>query len=267
MIFRLFGPMEMTVDGQPVLLGGNRQRAVLAVLLLHANEVLPRDLLVEESWSGRPPPGAPGTLQTYISRLRRVMADSGATIVCRGDGYQLVIDPDELDVACFHRFVGEGREALHERDHRRARELFRDALALWRGQPLADLAYESFAVEAIRHLEDERLAAEIGHVEAELHLGRSDATLVGNVQRLVGLYPDDERLREQLMLALYQCGRQAEALAAYQNARDLCATSTASNRASGCATWSARSSATLRRSIPRPPKRTFGLTAAWTSRW
>jgi DNA-binding SARP family transcriptional activator len=219
MTFRLLGAVEVTVDGRPVDLGGRRQRAVLAVLLLHVNEVVSADRLVEEAWDGRPPPGARGTLQTYISRLRRLIGPTPAQIATQVGGYRLAMAPDELDVECFRRLIREGRIALQDRDHGRARELLEDALHLWRGDALADFPCERFAIDFARQLDDERLAAQLGRIEAEVGLGRADSVLVGEVRRLVALRPLDERVRELLMLALYQSGRQAEALEAYKEAR------------------------------------------------
>ena len=219
MHFRLLGQVEVSADGEPLALGGRRQRAVLAVMLLHANEYVSADQLVEEAWSGRPPPGAAGTLQTYISRLRRLLADTGASLTTRGDGYELTIDPTELDVACFRRLSAEGRVALAAGNPQGACEMLEAALGLWRGQPLADLADERFAADAIRVLEEERLAAEVDRIDAGLEFGWSDVSFIGDIQRLVDRYPQDERLRERLMLALYRSGRQAEALAAYRDAR------------------------------------------------
>jgi DNA-binding SARP family transcriptional activator len=221
MRFRVLGGLEATVDGQPVALGGRRQRAVLAVLLLHANELVAADRLVEEAWSGRPPAAAIGTLQTYISRLRRVLEGTGAVITTRGEAYQLVVDPEELDVLSFRRLVEEGQAALRGGEAARADGLFEHALRLWRGQPLADLAYEGFAADAIRDLCETWLAARTGRVDASLVMGGGDAGLVADIRGLIERSPFDERLREQLMLALYRSGRQAEALAAYQEARQM----------------------------------------------
>ena len=221
MTFRLLGAVEVTVDGRPVGLGGRRQRAVLAVLLLHLNEVVGADRLVEEAWDGRPPPGAPGTLQTYISRLRRVIGRTPAQIETHVGGYRLALAADELDVVCFRRLLREGRSALQDCDHERARELLEDALHLWRGDALADFRCEGFASEFVRQLEDERIAAQLGRIEAEVGLGRADGVLVGEIRRLVALRPLDERVWELLMLALYQSGRQAEALEAYKDARQV----------------------------------------------
>jgi ABC-type transport system substrate-binding protein/DNA-binding SARP family transcriptional activator/DNA-binding beta-propeller fold protein YncE len=203
----------------PIALGGRRQKAVLAVLLLHANEFVSADRLVEEAWSGRPPPGAAGTLQTYISRLRRVLADTGASLTTLGEGYELRIDPADFDVTCFRRLVAEGRIALAAGNPQGACELLESALSLWQGRPLADLADEDFAVEAIRDLEHERLAAEIDRVDAGLELGWADVAFIRDIHRLVDRYPHDERIRERLMLALYRSGRQAEALEAYRDTR------------------------------------------------
>ena len=219
MLFRVLGPLEIVVNGRPLPLGGRRQRAVLAVLLLSANEFVPIDRLVEEIWNGRPPPSGRGTVQTYISRLRRILVNSGASVTTRDDGYELQLNPAELDVACFRCLCAESREALESGDPGHALELVTAALGLWRGDTLADLAQDGFAAETARELQELRLTAETDRIDAELQLGRADTALVGEITRLVLRYPYDERLRERLMLALYRSGRQAEALTAYHDAR------------------------------------------------
>jgi DNA-binding SARP family transcriptional activator len=219
MQFRVLGPLEVAVKDQPLILGGRRQRAVLAVLLLNANEFVPIDRLVEETWIGRPPPSAAGTVQTYISRLRRALVDSRASVITRGDGYELRVDPSELDVTCFQSLCADARDALRSGDPGRALKVATAALQLWRGDVLADLVGDGFAAEAVRRLDELRLSAEIDRIEAELQLGRADAALVSEIERLVSRRPHDERLRERLMLALYRSGRQAEALTAFHDAR------------------------------------------------
>ena len=219
MPFRVLGPLEIAVNDRPLPLGGRRQRAVLAVLLLNANEFVPLDGLVEEVWNGRPPPSARGTVQTYVSRLRRLMVGSGASLVTRDGGYELRLDPSELDVACFRRLCAETREALEAGDPGHALELVTAALQLWRGDALADLVHDGFAAEAVRGLDEMRLTAVTDRIDAELQVGRANTALVGEIERLVLRYPYDERLRERLMMALYRSGRQAEALAAYHDAR------------------------------------------------
>ena len=221
MQFRVLGRLEVAVNVRPLPLGGRRQRSVLAVLLLNANEFVPMDRLVEETWNGRPPPSGRGTVQTYISRLRRLLVDSCASVTTRGDGYELRLDPAELDVACFRHLSTEARKALVSGDPGHALDLLAEALQLWRGDALADLAHDGFAAEAVRELEELRLTVETDRIDAELQLGRADAALVGEIERLVLRCPHDERLRERLMLALYRSGRQAEALAAYHEARTI----------------------------------------------
>ena len=200
-----------------VTVGGARQRALLAVLLLHANETLSGDRLADELWGDRPPATAAKTVQVYISRLRRALGDGGM-IATREHGYELQVDPECLDAHRFERLLGEGRSELAAGRPARAASTLEEALALWRGSPLADLAFEAFAQREIARLEEERVAAVELLTEAELGLGRH-ANLLGRLERLVAEHPYRERFRAQLMLALYRCDRQAEALEAYREAR------------------------------------------------
>jgi predicted ATPase/DNA-binding SARP family transcriptional activator len=189
----------------------------LALLMLEAGRVLPAGRLVEELWLGRPPPGAARTLRSYVSRLRSALAPEVA-VVARGGGYALSVDPGQLDVARFERLVAEGQAALGVGQAAAAGNRFREALALWRGPALTDVAdVEPLAREAAR-LEELRLAAVEGRLEADLDAG-SHTEIAGELERLVAEYPLRERLWRLLMLALYRGGRQADALAAYQRAR------------------------------------------------
>ncbi len=197
-------------------LGGARQRAVLAILLVHRGEVVPVDRIVDELWGERAPETATKTVQVYVSRLRKALGEGA--LVTRGGGYALELGADELDVDRFERLAAEGRAAQERGDPGAAAESLRAALALWRGPPLADFTYESFAQNEIARLEEERLAALEDRVDADLALGRH-AALVGELEGLAGQYPARERLRAQLMLALYRSGRQADALASYRDAR------------------------------------------------
>jgi DNA-binding SARP family transcriptional activator len=212
--FRILGPLEVVRDGGALQLGGTRQRALLALLLLYANEVVSSDALVDRIWGERAPATAGKALQVYVSRLRKQLGrDALAT---RPPGYAIQVEPGELDLHVFEQLVSEAGSA--EPEH--ASELLREALALWRGPALADLAYEPFAQTEIARLEELRLTAFEERAEAELALGRHSA-LAADLEALVARHPLRERLRGQLMLALYRSGRQAEALETYREARRL----------------------------------------------
>ncbi len=223
MDFRILGPLEVSHEGLELPLAGSKQRAVLAILLLHANEVVSSDRLIDELWGEQPPPSAAKSLQVHVSRLRQALdrsgeSDAGSVIVTRRGGYLIQLGPDELDKARFERLLDEGTKALADASPERAAGLLRDALALWRGPPLADFAYEPFAQAEIARLAELRLSAVEQRIEAELALGHH-TQVIGELESLVGHHPFRERLRAQLMLALYRSGRQAEALEAYQDAR------------------------------------------------
>ena len=210
--FRLLGPLEVTRDDRSLALGGVKQRSLLAILLLHANQVLSTDRLIDELWGASPPPTAAKSLQVMVSRLRKKLGDS--RLVTHPPGYVLRVEPAALDLARFEQLVGEARQAAPESA---APKLHR-ALSLWRGPALADLAYENFAQGEIARLEELRLAALDQRIDADLATGRH-TELVGELEALVAGHPLHERLRCQLMLALYRSGRQAEALDAYRAAR------------------------------------------------
>ena len=210
MEFRILGPLEVR-DGERMLaLGGARRRAVLGLLLLEANRVVPVDRLVDGVWGDSPPASAHASLQNQLARLRQQLGDR---LVTRSPGYLVRVAPDELDLDRFRRLVDEAQGA----DPAVASERLRDALALWRGPPLADLAGEP-AGRAAAHLDELRLAALEARIEADLGLGRH-AALVPELEELVAREPYRERLRGQLLLALYRSGRQADALEAYAGAR------------------------------------------------
>jgi DNA-binding SARP family transcriptional activator len=212
--FRILGPLEV-VQGRLVLtLGGPRQRALLALLLTKANEVVSVDTLIDALWGARPPRAPANTLQYHVSQLRKLLG-SAKTIITREPGYLIRVEPDELDLLRFERLVAEAEEASPER----AAQLLRDALALWRGPPLADLAGESFAQPEIRRLEEVRLTVLEQRLEADLALGHH-AGLVAELDGLVRQHPFRERLRAALMRALYGAGRQAEALNVYRQTRE-----------------------------------------------
>jgi len=221
--FRILGPLEVTDQGREPVIAGGKQRALLAILLLHANEVVSSDRLIEELWGEQPPASVAKSLQVHVSRLRHALERDGgngadSVVVTRGGGYLVRVGPGELDLERVERLIEEGSGALAEGAPERALELLREALALWRGPPLAEFAYQSFAQGEIARLEELRLTAIEQRIDAELALGRH-AHLIGELERLVELHPYRERLHAQLMLALYRCDRQADALQAYQNAR------------------------------------------------
>ena len=219
MDFRILGPLEV-LDGERVLdVGGGKQRSVLALLLLHANEVVSSDRLIDGLWPNEPPPSAAKIIQVHVSRLRKALDGAGEEVLLtRGHGYVLRIQPGQFDRDRFRGLLEEGRAALAADDPAKAAETLRDALALWRGPPLAEFAYDSFAQEEIAGLEELHLAALEERIEADLALGRHDA-VVQELEQLVRRHPLRERLRGQLMLALYRAGRQAEALEVYRDAR------------------------------------------------
>src|SRR3954451_5225092 len=216
MDFRILGPLEALDGTRPVALGGRRRRAVLAALLLHANETVSNERLVDELWGESPPANALKTLQVNVSRLRKALPEG--MLMTRGHGYELRVDADELDARRFERLLEEGRVELAAERPERALEALEAGLALWRGAPLADLAYEPFAQSEIARLDDQRLAALQARIDTDLALGKH-AHVIGELQRLTSEHPLREGLHAQLMLALYRSGRQAEALEAYRKAR------------------------------------------------
>ena len=224
MDFRILGPLEVFDGDRPLALGGAKQRALLALLLLHANEVVSRDRLIEELWGERRLEHAAKALQVAVSRLRQTLEpdrSSGQTsglLVTRTPGYELCLEHGQLDLQRFQDQLADGRAALAAGDPALAVDKLCAALALWRGAPLADLAYEAFAGAEIGRLEELRAEAVEDRIAAELGVGR-DAELVAELEELVQRHPLRERLRGELMLALYRCGRQADALEVYQKAR------------------------------------------------
>ncbi|HEY3184973.1 MAG TPA: BTAD domain-containing putative transcriptional regulator [Gaiellaceae bacterium] len=209
--------------GRPLRLGGTRQRALLAILLLHANEMLSVDRLIAEVWGTVPPDTALKMIRNNVSRLRSLL-DSGTALapqlVTHPGGYELRIDPDQVDSRRFERLVQEGGRALAAGDAETASAKLQEGLALWRGPALTDFAYEPFADTEATRLEELRLTAIEDRIEADLALGRH-ADVVGELEALGAQHPLRERLRSHLMLALYRSGRQAEALEVYQRTRQL----------------------------------------------
>jgi DNA-binding SARP family transcriptional activator len=210
--FRILGPLEVVDDGRLLPLGGRMQRAVLALLVLEAGAVVSVDRLVDALWGERPPRTAVASLQNFVSHLRKLLG--AGVLETRAPGYVLRAERARRDVDRFVSLVEEARSGGAEERARRLRE----ALELWRGPPLAELSYEAFARGEIERLEELRLEALEARIDAELELGHH-RDLVGELESLVTRYPLRERLRAQLMLTLYRCDRQADALATYQDAR------------------------------------------------
>lgn len=221
MEYRILGPLEVCEGDRSLPLGGAKERAVLAVLLLHPDEVVSVDRLIDDLWGEGPPAGAVNTVQTYVSRLRKVLhADGRSALLTRSPGYVLRVEPTELDAHRFARLAEQGRESLAGGAFEIAAQELRGALELWRGPPLADFTFEPFAQSEIIRLQEARLAVIEDRVEVDLELGRH-RDIVGELKSLVGEHPLRERLQAQLMLALYRCGRQVEALDGYAEARRL----------------------------------------------
>ena len=210
--FRILGHLEVVNDGAAVSLPSQKQRALLALLLINHGEVISTDQLIHELWGERPPKTAPNVLQNLVSQLRKILPNG--MLVTRSPGYRLDLEPDQLDLCRFERLVAEAQR----QDAGGRAELLRDALAIWRGPPLADLEFEGLAGGEVRRLEELRPQAVEERIDADLALG-GGRELVGELEALVVRWPLRERLRGQLMLALYRAGRQAEALGAYHDAR------------------------------------------------
>jgi DNA-binding SARP family transcriptional activator len=219
MDFRVLGPLEARDGRGHLKLGGTKPRAVLAMLLLRANEPVTPEQLAIGLWGDDVPPSALKTVHVHVSRLRKALADP-TRIETTPAGYRLTVDPDELDLLVFHRRVEKARKLAEQQDWTAASEQLRAALAAWHGAPLADLEKAPFAPAQIRQLEEERLTALEARIAADL-AGGHHVELIGELQRLVAEHPTRERLTQQLMLALYRCGRQSEALDAYTALHEL----------------------------------------------
>ena len=221
MEFRILGPLEVDDGGRIVPLHGSKQRALLALLLLNAGEVVSDDRLLDELWGSEPPKSGRAALRVRLSELRKTL-DGGrerdSPIVTRAPGYLIRVEPDQIDARRFERLLHEGSATLRAGAAEAAASALGEALALWRGPALADFAYESFARAEEARLEELRLTAREELLEAELALGRR-AELVAELEALIEAEPLRERPRAQLMLALYRSGRAADALAAYRDAR------------------------------------------------
>jgi DNA-binding NarL/FixJ family response regulator/DNA-binding SARP family transcriptional activator len=218
--YRILGPLEVVDEGEPVPLGRLKERLVLAVLLLHANEFVSRERLIDELWGEAPPPTARKAVNVYISQLRKTLAQDGHDPIATADGgYRIEVDAGDLDVARMQQLLATARERAAAGELEAAGGLLREALALWRGPTLAGLLLESQGRGEVAQLDELRLTALMERIDCDLALGRHEDVL-GELQLLVAEHPLQERLRAQLMLALYRAGRQADALEAYQQARD-----------------------------------------------
>ena len=216
MEFSLLGPLEASDAEGQLPLGSRKQRAVLAVLLLHANRTVAVERLIDELWGEDVPGTATKAVQVYVSQLRKVLPEG--VLRTQPPGYVLEVGADRLDLSRFERLLADGRAALAKGDATAARDRLGEALGLWRGPALAEFATEPFGPPETARLEELHLAALEERIDADLALGRH-AEVAGEVEALVARHPHRERLRAQLMLALYRSGRQADALAAYQDAR------------------------------------------------
>lgn len=220
--FAVLGPLEVWRDGQPVRLGGQRQRALLALLLANANEVVSVDRLIDELFGDRRSAAAVNALRVAVSRLRGLLENGarGGVLLTRAGGYVLQVESDRLDIAVFERLLGEGQRLLASGDPDAAVARLREALALWRGAPLPEVALLGPVQAEIRRWEELRLVAVMERIDADLAVGL-DAELIGELEALVAADPLQERLRGQLMLALYRAGRQADALQVYRRISEL----------------------------------------------
>jgi len=214
--FRILGPLEVVEDGRTVAVGAPKVQALFAVLLLHRGEVVSTDRLIDALWGEQASVTAAKTLQVYVSNLRKALGNG--RLVTQGPGYMLLTEPCQVDVDRFEALVVQGRAAREHGDALTAAEVLREALEVWRGPALADFAYEPFAQAEIARLEEARLAALEDRIDADLAVGEH-VRLVGELEALVREHPLRERLRGQLMLALYRSGRQADALQVYRDAR------------------------------------------------
>lgn len=216
--FAILGSLEVNTSSTRISITAPKQRAVLVTLLLDANNEVPVERLTRFVWDGQPPAAAQTTLQSYIYRLRQLLQPmTGVELTTSSAGYRLQVDPAETDIWSFRHLVAEAREKAHRGDLPGSARDLRAALALWRGNALAGIPGKLLQQEA-RFLEDERIAAYEDLFTAELELG-NHRTIVPELKKLVSIHQFHETLRAQLMLALYRCSRQAEALHAYAQIR------------------------------------------------
>ncbi len=216
--FRALGPLAVLRDGAPVELGKGNERTLIALLVLHADRPLSNDTIIDALWGEQPPPTAPEMVRNYVARVRKRLGEDA--IATMPSGYRLVADPDAVDLLRFERLGKEGAQALESGNPDAALQSLEEALALWSGRPLPELDSRAAGRDEIGRLEELRLQAIEGRMDAELTLGRS-GTLVPELEQLVREHPHRERLLGQLMLALYRCGRQKDALERYQAGRRL----------------------------------------------
>jgi DNA-binding SARP family transcriptional activator/tetratricopeptide (TPR) repeat protein len=222
--FLVLGPLEARRGGRPLRLGSIKHRMLLAKLLLHPNQVISTDELIDTVWGEQPPPTVRQSLQNHVAALRRVVEEDGTpagqphTLLTRDPGYLLQVDPDQIDLHRFRRMVEEGRAALEGSQPWTAAGLLHRAVALWRGPVLADVAAAGVSWPELAGIEELEIGAIETRIEADLVAGHH-AELIGELERLIRLHPLREHLHGQMMLALYRSGRQADALGAYRYAR------------------------------------------------
>jgi DNA-binding SARP family transcriptional activator len=227
MDINILGPFQMRGrEGREIRLPEGRERSLLVLLLIHRDAVVSTDRIVDALWGAHPPGTATKAVQGYVSHLRRVLeaehesGDARSLLVTQAPGYALRTDAVAVDATRFERLAADGRRALEDGSAAEAALLLDEALALWRGQPLAEFAFDDFARDEIRRLDESRLSATEDRIDALLRLGRH-GELAGELDSLVAAHPLRERLRGQWMLALYRSGRQADALQAYRDGRRL----------------------------------------------
>src|SRR5438552_18098462 len=217
--FRILGPLEVVEDEEPVALGTLKERLVLGVLLLHANEFVSRERLIDDLWGEAPPPTARQAVNVYLSQLRKALSRAGEDpVTTESGGYRLQVESDALDASRMQVLVASAREHASKGEPAPAAERFREALSVWRGPSLAGLPLESLGRDEVAQLDELRLAVLMDRIDCDLELGRHEHVL-GELSLLVREYPLRERLRAQQMLALYRADRQADALDAYAKAR------------------------------------------------
>jgi DNA-binding SARP family transcriptional activator len=221
MDFCLLGPLAVRCGGAMITVLPGKQRVVLATLLLNAGRPVRLDDLAEALWTSAPPPSGAVAVQNYVMRLRRALGEVGRDrIITQPRGYLIRVDAGELDVSRFEVLLAATRAAAKDRSWDQAAMRAREALELWRGEPLADVDSDVLAAREVPRLTELRLQALEIRLDADLHQGRH-AEVIGELRQLAGAHPLRERLHSLLMLALYRDGRQAEALAAYLQARQV----------------------------------------------